>query len=411
MPSALASSRNNLNAPKPLDNDKGPRINMQSTYYPIGWPARIKFAPNWPSVTSRLGDIGYIDNSGSWRTVLNVLNSDQCHAHGIEPLLLSHDRSEYITQVSFKNSPEHPFVRVSNGWTFSLITDIELQRFSSFVWLLISSAEWEATSAPQSTQSRPQCGIEIKRSSNSAYRPLNALIAGPRIIARKLHLPEEIVKRWITLNWSKINAAINLYYQSYHPYARHRETCIALVEFVTETWTSVYEDGNTNHVEWLPIALGSTSTRNESQSNWDNIQLPKPTMRARFGMGNGQVYSWWSVEFDFQSEYVIGCDGLAVHGQLLKLWVLIHPTIAFCGKSKADSLAEPICPPRVMNKEGFEKSSFLCRQIPWLHWKQTQHKRSELSKSQWDNSNSIPPEYHYSDQRIRTWTSWHNSQL
>ena len=164
---------------------------------------------------------------------------------------------------------------------------------------LISSAEWEATSALQRAQSRPQCGIEIRRSPNSAYRPLNALIAGPRIIARKLHLPEEIVKRWITLNWNKINAAVNLYHKSYHPYAQHRETCIALVEFVTETWTSVYEDGNTDHVEWLPITLGSTTGKG-SPSNWDNIQLPKPTMRARFGMGNGQVYSRLSLEFNCQ---------------------------------------------------------------------------------------------------------------
>ena len=130
MLSALASSRNNLNARKPLDNDKGPRINMQSAYYPIGWPSRIKFAPNWPSVTSRLGDIGYIDNSGIWRTVLNVLDSDQCRAHGVEPLRLSHEKSEYITRVKFRNSPDHPFVRVSGGWKFSLITDSELQRFS-----------------------------------------------------------------------------------------------------------------------------------------------------------------------------------------------------------------------------------------------------------------------------------------
>jgi hypothetical protein len=88
-------------------------------------------------VTSRLGDIGYIDNSGSWRTVLNVLDGDQCRAHGIEALRLSHKLSEYITQVKFRNSPEHPIVKVSGGWNFSPITEAELQRFSAFYDFLI----------------------------------------------------------------------------------------------------------------------------------------------------------------------------------------------------------------------------------------------------------------------------------
>ena len=130
MLSAIGSLRNHLNAPHPLGKAKHRRIIMQSTYCPIGWPSRIKFAPNWPTVASRLGDIGYIDNSGSWRAVLNLLDSDQCRAYGIEALRLSHDKSEYITQVEFRNSPEHPFVRVSGGWNFSLITDAELQTFS-----------------------------------------------------------------------------------------------------------------------------------------------------------------------------------------------------------------------------------------------------------------------------------------
>src|SRR5438045_6530904 len=81
---------NYLYVPHLLAKEKRPRITMQSTNYPSGWPARIKFAANWPTATSRLGDIGYIDNSGIWRTVLNVLDSDQCRADGVEPLRLVH---------------------------------------------------------------------------------------------------------------------------------------------------------------------------------------------------------------------------------------------------------------------------------------------------------------------------------
>lgn len=154
---------------------------------------------------------------------------------------------------------------------------------------LTSSAEWQATSAAQLAQDRPQQGLEIRRSPNSLYRPLNALIAGPGIFVRKIHLPGETVKRWLAVNWKKIQAAINLFQISYQPYANNGETCLALIEFVSEKWVSVYEDGNSINVDWYPIALGWTNGK-KSQPVWDNIQLPRPTMRAKLGMGNGQVY-------------------------------------------------------------------------------------------------------------------------
>ena len=103
---------------------------MQSSYYPNEWPSAIKYVPNWPTVTSRLGDIGYIDNSGGWRSVLDVFDAGQCRAHGIEPLRLSHEKSEYITQFKFNHSMHYPVVRVSSGWECSSLNSAELQRFS-----------------------------------------------------------------------------------------------------------------------------------------------------------------------------------------------------------------------------------------------------------------------------------------
>lgn len=281
---------NNLNAPSPLGNEKRHRTTMQSSCYSYDWPSAVKYVPNWPTVTSRLGDIGYIDNSGTWRSVLNILDDVQCRAHGIEALRLSHEKSEYITQSKFNDSRYCPVIRVSSGWECSSLTHAELQRYLVVLKVLICSAAWDATSTPQLAQYPPQQGVEIRRSENSVYRPLNALIAGPGIFIRKLHLPEEIIKCWLLLNWSKIQSAVKLFQISYQPYANNRETCLALMEFITEKWTSVYEDANTIHVDWVPIALGCTTSK-ESSPAWDNIQLPRPTMRAKLGMGNGQVYT------------------------------------------------------------------------------------------------------------------------
>jgi hypothetical protein len=155
---------------------------------------------------------------------------------------------------------------------------------------LTSSADWETTSVAQLAQCRPQQGLEIRRSLKSLCRPLNAVIAGPGIFVRKIHLPGDTVKRWLAINWKKIQAAVNLFQISYQPYANSRETCLALREFVSGKWVSVYEDGNSVNVDWLPIALGCT-TGNQSLPVWDNIRLHRPTMRAKLGMGNGKVYN------------------------------------------------------------------------------------------------------------------------
>jgi hypothetical protein len=118
---------------RPIHRTKKPqRMQGHSFYNSYDWPSDIKFIPNWPTITSRLGDIGYIDNSGTWRSVLNILDNSQCRAYGIEPLCLSHQKSEYITQFKFNDSRGFPVVRVSSGWECSSLNDAELQRFTAF---------------------------------------------------------------------------------------------------------------------------------------------------------------------------------------------------------------------------------------------------------------------------------------
>src|SRR5438270_5592122 len=48
-----------------------------------------------PSPTSRLGDIGYVDESGTWIRVINILDPKQI---GIEAIPLPRETAEYITK-------------------------------------------------------------------------------------------------------------------------------------------------------------------------------------------------------------------------------------------------------------------------------------------------------------------------
>lgn len=50
-----------------------------------------------PSPNSRLGDIGYVDHTGTWRRVVNALDATSCDQLGIKPLRLQGLASEYIT--------------------------------------------------------------------------------------------------------------------------------------------------------------------------------------------------------------------------------------------------------------------------------------------------------------------------
>src|SRR5271170_7248420 len=112
---------------------------------------------------------------------------------------------------------------------------------------------------PALINSCPQHGIEIQRSSASPYLPLTALIVGSAIFVRTLNLRVEFMKVWLDLNWTKIYPTIAIFQNAFPPAAHRTEMCLALKEFITEKWTAVYDDGDTAHVDWLPIVLGVTA--------------------------------------------------------------------------------------------------------------------------------------------------------
>lgn len=160
------------------------------------------------------------------------------------------------------------------------------------LWLsLTGSADWDTMSAianPELTRYPPQQGVEIRRAPRSEYLPLNGLITGPAVFVRRLNIQKETVKAWLSLNRKKIRMAVFYVQSVFRPHPERGEICVALNEYTTDSWTTVYDDGNTVHVEWLPITLG-LSPGIEGSTSWDNLRLPRPTMRARLGSGDWKV--------------------------------------------------------------------------------------------------------------------------
>src|SRR5579859_4960835 len=92
----------------------------------VSWPSSIKFVSDWPVIGSRLGDIGFLDHSGTWRKVLNILDEVECSAHGIQHLQ-TNETVQLFSQEPLDISTEHPLVRVSSGWVFNFLNTAELQ--------------------------------------------------------------------------------------------------------------------------------------------------------------------------------------------------------------------------------------------------------------------------------------------
>jgi hypothetical protein len=78
--------------------------------------------------TSRLGDVGYLDDSGRWRTVLNMFDVLTCNKIGIVAIKRTHDLSKYITQR--KHEPFGvPVVKLFQGGDFDILTPEELVQY------------------------------------------------------------------------------------------------------------------------------------------------------------------------------------------------------------------------------------------------------------------------------------------
>jgi hypothetical protein len=101
-------------------------------------------------------------------------------------------------------------------------------------------------------------------------------------------LGDDFVKFWVSKNWSRIFAKVIHYQQSFPPHPDSLEICLALTEFISESWTTIYDEGSPDSINLFPIVLGYAAG-NDAQPSWNGLQLPRPTMSGRLGTGEWQV--------------------------------------------------------------------------------------------------------------------------
>jgi hypothetical protein len=91
------------------------------------WPSRIQSVPSWPTATSRIGDIGYLDQNGTWQKLINVFDAQSCRTFNVHSLFLPRPLAEYISETLFHSRSDGPLIKLSKGWTCGFLTTDELQ--------------------------------------------------------------------------------------------------------------------------------------------------------------------------------------------------------------------------------------------------------------------------------------------
>lgn len=92
----------------------------------------IKCLSHNPMQGSRLGDLGYLDDSGRWRVVLNIFDGLTCQKFGIAAIQRTHDLSKYITEKNHEPFGV-PVVKLFQGGTFEILAPDQLAQYASTI--------------------------------------------------------------------------------------------------------------------------------------------------------------------------------------------------------------------------------------------------------------------------------------
>ena len=77
---------------------------------------------------SWLGDVGYLDTSGAWRSVLNAVDESTCRKHGVKAIQLTHELKEYIIQRKRGHRGE-PVVKIFDGGGYQVLAPDQLASY------------------------------------------------------------------------------------------------------------------------------------------------------------------------------------------------------------------------------------------------------------------------------------------
>ena len=236
--------------------------------------ARTKFLSHNPSHHSTLGDVGYVDDKGSWRKLVNVLDTESCEAIGIKSLRLARGLPQYITQA--RHAPfEEPIIHIDNEASHKLLTPIEAARyFTNTVELTCRTNYPELLDVNRegwSMRDRPSNRILLICPKPDATT--TAFVAGPKIFVRTLHLPESTLRAWLNTYQSKIGKFARKMIDTFPPDGGVALICLSLRELFTETWRTAFIRADK---EATPVALGWRASE-EVPGAWLNLEMPRST--------------------------------------------------------------------------------------------------------------------------------------
>ena len=86
----------------------------------------LSYNPN--PQTSWLGDVGYLDDSGVWRRILNVVDESTCHKYGVKAVQRTHKLEQYIIERKQGNISE-PVVRIFGGGGYQVLAPDQLASY------------------------------------------------------------------------------------------------------------------------------------------------------------------------------------------------------------------------------------------------------------------------------------------
>ena len=234
----------------------------------------VNFLSHNPSQSSTLGDVGFIDDKGTWRKVVNILDSESCKELGIKSLQLARGQPQYITQA--KRTPfDEPIVDLYNGESHKLYRPEEIGRYKPKRILLTSRTNYPTLL----TMNRENGVLEDSTVSRilfifpNADKTATALIAGPKIFVRTLNLPGSVLQIWLGMYRSQIGKFARKMMDLFPPDKGSKVLCLSVTELFTETWRTIFIRAERNAD---PIALAWKLSDNASGA-WINLDVPQST--------------------------------------------------------------------------------------------------------------------------------------
>lgn len=232
----------------------------------------IKHIAHEPSLTSRLGDIGYIDKQGMWQKIVNILDQNSCHQLGIKAIQLATDLFQYIKQGRHSSS-EEPCVNLNAGGSYQLVTPNELVRYT----IISRFSHFRTLPKPQTTLGHVDQSAQAAMCTLGLiiYPPaestITAFVAGLQIFARTLNLPYKVLHAWLhTYNPQILKSARN-HMEHSPPADRSQTLCLSLTEFYAEAWRTLYIRAD---AKGSPLALGWKPAANDIPGTWIIFEVP-----------------------------------------------------------------------------------------------------------------------------------------